>query len=559
VSDARKRYKQLEQALSESEARYQLLLKSVTDYIYTVTIKDGRPMATLHGAGCETVTGYTPDDYATDPYLWYRMIYWQDRDAVNQHIGQIVRDHIPPPLNHRIVHKDGSLRWVRNVVVPRYDTEGNLIAYDGLVSDITEQKRAEEAVAHERDLLFILMDNLPDTIYFKDTSSRFTRVNRAQAETLGLAHPEEAIGKTDLDFFSPEHAEAAYADEQKIIETGQPLIGKLEQLISAGGDFIRWVSCTKVPIKDKEGKIVGMVGMSRDITELVEAQEALRQYTAELQARNEELDTFAHTVAHDLKHTLSIIIGLSEVLESEVACGELSPEEMRSYLGRIAQRGRKMNNIIDELLLLSSVRQVDELKLVPLDMASIVAEAQERLADVIASRQASFSLPDMASWPTALGHAPWIEEVWLNYISNAVKYGGTPDEAPCVELGAEPVLLSPEEAERRGVGEGTVSPMKFLPDTSSQLSTGQALEYVRFWVRDNGPGLTPEEQARLFTPFTRLEQAQVKGYGLGLSIVRRIVDKLGGYVGVESRVGQGSLFFFALPKASQQGQDIEYL
>ncbi len=549
MSDAKKRYKQLEQALGESEARYQLLLSSVTDYIYTVTIKDGRPMATLHGAGCEAVTGYTPGEYAADPYLWYRMVYWQDRDAVNRHIEQVVTGHIPPPLSHRIVHKDGSLRWVRNVVVPRYDTEGKLIAYDGLVSDITEQKRAEEAVAHERDLLFILMDNLPDTIYFKDTSSRFTRINRAQAETLGLAHPEEAIGKTDLDFFSSEHAEAAYADERKIIETGQPLIGKLERLISAEGDFIRWVSCTKVPVKDNEGKIVGMVGMSRDISELVEAQEALRQYTTELQARNEELDTFAHTVAHDLKDTLSIIIGLSEVLESEVGSGGLSPEEMRSYLGKIAQRGRKMNNIIEELLLLSSVRQVDELRLVPLDMASIVAEAQERLADMIASRHARLNLPDMTSWPRALGHAPWIEEVWLNYISNAVKYGGTPSEAPCIELGAEQVTLAGEEAERRGVSEGVAAPMRLLPDIPPQVLPDHGVEYVRFWVRDNGPGLTPEEQARLFTPFTRLEQAQVKGYGLGLSIVRRIVSKLGGYVGVESQAGQGSQFFFALRKA----------
>ncbi|MBN1890177.1 MAG: PAS domain-containing sensor histidine kinase [Thermoflexales bacterium] len=549
MSDAKKRHKQLEQALRESEARYQLLLSSVTDYIYTVTIKDGRPLATLHGAGCEAVTGYTPGEYAADPYLWYRMVYWQDRDAVNLHIDQVLAGNTPPPLNHRIVHKDGSLRWVRNVAVPRYDAEGILVAYDGLVSDITEQKRAEEAVAHERDLLFILMDNLPDTIYFKDTSSRFTRVNRAQAETLGLARPEDAIGKTDLDFFSPEHAEAAYADEQKLIETGQPLIGKLERLINAEGDFIRWVSCTKVPVKDKDGKIVGMVGMSRDISDLVEAQDALHQYTTELQARNEELDTFAHTVAHDLKHTLSIIIGLSEVLESEVTRGELSPEEIHSYLSRIAQRGRKMNNIIEELLLLSSVRQVDELQLVPLDMASIVAEAKERLADMIASCQASFSLPDMASWPRALGYAPWIEEVWLNYISNAVKYGGTPDDASYIELGAEQVLLSREEAERRGVGEGAVAPLRLSRDAPPQLLTEHDVEYVRFWVRDNGPGLTPEEQARLFTPFTRLEQAQVKGYGLGLSIVRRIVSKLGGYVGVESQPGQGSQFFFALRKA----------
>jgi len=109
-----------------------------------------------------------------------------------------------------------------------------------------------------------------------------------------------------------------------------------------------------------------------------------------------------------------------------------------------------------------------------------------------------------------LGHAEWIVEVWANYLSNSIKYGGQP---PRVKLGAE------------------VQPNGM----------------VRFWVRDNGPGLSPEEQARLFTPFTRLDQVRAKGHGLGLSIVRRIVEKLGGQVGVESQIGQGSSFFFTLP------------
>ena len=118
----------------------------------------------------------------------------------------------------------------------------------------------------------------------------------------------------------------------------------------------------------------------------------------------------------------------------------------------------------------------------------------------------------MDSWPRALGHAAWVEEVWANYLSNAIKYGGQP---PRVMLGAEP----------------------------------QQDGMVRYWVRDNGPGLAPEDQARLFTPFTRLDQVRVKGHGLGLSIVRRIVEKLGGQVGVESQLGQGSTFFFILPAA----------
>jgi signal transduction histidine kinase len=152
----------------------------------------------------------------------------------------------------------------------------------------------------------------------------------------------------------------------------------------------------------------------------------------------------------------------------------------------------------------------------PLDMAAIIAEVQQRLAYMIEEYQAELVLPASSAWPTALGYAPWVEEVWANYLSNAIKYGGQP---PRLELGAT-VL---EEA--KGM--------------------------VRFWVHDNGPGLEPEEQAKLFTPFTQLNQVQAKGHGLGLSIVRRIVEKLGGQVNVESEgiPGRGCVFSFALPEA----------
>jgi signal transduction histidine kinase len=157
------------------------------------------------------------------------------------------------------------------------------------------------------------------------------------------------------------------------------------------------------------------------------------------------------------------------------------------------------------------MRQVDQVEMSPLNMAEIITEARGRLADIIEKQQAEIILP-LKSWPTAWGYAPWVEEVWTNYLSNAIKYGGRP---PRVEPGA------------------TVQP------------DGQ----VYFWVRDNGPGLSFQEQARLFAPFTRLHQVRAEGHGLGLSIVRRIVEKLGGQVGVESKgaPGQGSTFWFTLP------------
>jgi len=238
----------------------------------------------------------------------------------------------------------------------------------------------------------------------------------------------------------------------------------------------------------------------------------LCQLNTELQTRNEELDAFAHTVAHDLKNPLARIIGFAEILELDYAT--MSGKELGRYLHTIARSGHKMNNIIDELLVLAKVRKT-EVILEPLEMASIVAQALQRLDFMLEEHQAEVVLPD--TWPAALGYAPWVEEVWVNYLSNGIKYGGQP---PRVELGA----------------------------------TVQAANDVCFWIRDNGDGIPLEEQARLFIPFTRLDQTRPKGYGLGLSIVRRIVEKLGGQVGIQSKVGRGSVFTFTLPSCSQPDQ-----
>lgn len=231
----------------------------------------------------------------------------------------------------------------------------------------------------------------------------------------------------------------------------------------------------------------------------------LRRLNTELEARNEELDAFAHTVAHDLQASLTLIITLADTLHQYYAT--LPEEEIQHYLQELVQNGHRLSNIIRELLLLASVRQQD-VELKPLDMEEIVTNAQKRLLGLINEYQAKIIVP--SDWPQALGYAPWVEEVWINYISNAIKYGGHP---PRVELGATP--------QNGG---------------------------VCFWARDNGDGLTADQQAQLFKPFTRLNQIQAKGQGLGLSIVRRIVEKLGGKVGIESqgRSGQGSVFTFTL-------------
>jgi PAS domain S-box-containing protein len=264
----------------------------------------------------------------------------------------------------------------------------------------------------------------------------------------------------------------------------------------------------------------------KEIAERERAQAALHQRTIELEAQNAELDAFAHTVAHDLKNPLSSIMGYADLLTDLTEDG-ISVAQGHSELitQQIIEGAEIMDKIIEGLMLLAGVRK-QEVVFEPLDMANIISKVQRSLAGLIEEHHVEIVLPE--GWPTAFGYEPWVEVVWNNYVSNAIKYGGRP---PRVEVGADvPPLSSPPHA------------------------GGKERGMVRFWVRDNGRGLSPEELSRLFAPFERLGQERVQGYGLGLSIVRRIIDKLGGEVGVESEIGQGSEFWFSLRGARRSGK-----
>jgi PAS domain S-box-containing protein len=521
--------KQAEEALRESEEKYRRLVDNANEAI--LVTQDGRLKFVNHMA--LDLTGYSEQELLSAPFVEF--IHPDDQGLVmERHLRRLQGDVSESKYEFRLITR-GGVKWV-DIGTVLIDWAGRPAALSFL-SDITARKQAEfqremalEALRESEERLAHIIDFLPDATLVIDRKGKVIAWNRAIEEMTGVskneivgqtgfAHAVPFYGKTrpiliDLIFRDQDEVEKEY---DFVSKQGDQLTAEaFAPLLYHGQGAYLWG--TAAPLYDSSGHVVGAIESIRDITNSKQAEAQLRKSNAELQTRNEELDVFAHMVAHDLKNPLGAMMGYAELLTATY--DTLSTEAILQTLKSIHRIGRKTGSIIESLFVLASVRKQD-VQVVLLDMACIIDEVVLRLADAIQDRGADLHMPDRADWPVALGHAPWIEEIWVNYLSNAIKYGGP---RPRIDLGAAR-----------------------LPPLSAGEDQGGG--FICFSVRDYGPGLTPEQQERLFAPFERLGQAQVEGHGLGLSVVRRIAEKLGGHVGVDSAPGQGSTFYFTLPAA----------
>ncbi len=429
----------------------------------------------------------------------------------------------------KIERKDGFFRWVSVTKVPIVDGEGRIISIVGISRDITELKEVEEALARERDLLHALMDNVPDAIYFKDTESRFTRVNRAHAERLGLDAPAGAIGKSDFDFYKPEFAQEARADERQIVESGQPLVGKIEKIERKDG-FFRWVSATKVPIIDGEGRVISIVGISRDITELKQAERELEKYrahleelvaqrTAELQAVNERLlaltrlkDEFVANVSHELRTPLANIKLYHHLLD-------VWPAKHDTYLDTLQRETKRLEHIVEDLLYLSRLDQGQvALERKPVDLNVMVASHVADRTPLAEERKLALTFSGALDLPAVQADSMLLERVLSVLLTNAINY--TP-------------------------AGGRIEVHTHVRCTSEKHWAG-------FSVSDTGLGISPDEQSHLFERFYRGKAAResgAPGTGLGLATAQEIVERHEGRLEVESEgvPGEGATFTVWLP------------
>ncbi|UPU37966.1 SpoIIE family protein phosphatase [Geomonas paludis] len=272
-AQVRRKKREAEAALVRSERRYKRLVAAVTDYIYTVTISEGNVTRTSHGPGCLSVTGYSDEEYQENPFLWYQMIHEEDRPAVTSLTEELRAGKEIPSVEHRIRHKDGTLRWVINTVVPRYSEQGDLIAYDGLISDISERKQAEESLRVQSAAL----EAAANAIVITDSNGLVLSVNEAFTRMTGYTK-EESVGR-DLGFLKSDRQDPAlYQDLWSTIMAGKIWHGELVNRRKNGELYPEEQTIT--PVLDPDGHIKHFICIKQDITERKLAEQALLQNTS---------------------------------------------------------------------------------------------------------------------------------------------------------------------------------------------------------------------------------------------------------------------------------------
>jgi PAS domain S-box-containing protein len=375
------------------------------------------------------------------------------------------------------------------------------------ISRLVVQRTAE--LDYERFLLNTLLAYSPDYIYFKDPEGRFLRVSQALVAHFRAREPAEVLGKTDFDFFPPEQARKFQADEQRVMQGGQPLIDQPEPQPSVDGQPA-WVSTSKVPLRAPDGTIVGTFGISRDITLRIRAEEALRVAKEAAEAASRAKSDFLANMSHEIRTPLNAVIGMTElVLETELS----GPQ--REYLKMVLESGESLLSVVDDILDFSKIEAGRlSLQTAEFDLRDDLGDAMKSLAFRAHRKGLELICEIQPDVPERLvGDLGRLRQVLVNLVGNAVKF---------TERGEVVVQVScPSQTEQDAV--------------------------VQFAVRDTGIGIAPDHQQRIFDAFEQVDPSRSRrfgGTGLGLAICLRLVGFLGGRIWLESQLGRGSTFYF---------------
>ncbi|TWU46109.1 Aerobic respiration control sensor protein ArcB [Rubripirellula tenax] len=402
-------------------------------------------------------------------------------------------------------------RLVKVRKTPIRTEDGKIIGIEVVFWDVTAHQEAEANLEQERFLLQSLLNNLPDFIYFKDLQSRFLRVSQAHAQRLGLSDAAEAVGTTDSDYFPEEYAEAARTDELQLIRSGQDVIGREEHAVWPDGSET-WVATSKLPLRNEDGRIVGTFGISRDITELKAAVEAIERAKQVAEAASRAKSEFVANLSHEIRTPMNAIIGMADLLVN----GGL--DQVRSEQAKtILESGECLLALLNEILDFSRIES-GRLELDPIqgDVRELVNGVVRMLAVRVNEKSIEITSHVTPETPRyVVADFVRLRQILINLVGNAIKF----------------------------TAQGSVSLRVELVKQNDRDVT------LRFSVSDTGIGIPSEKLEVIFEEFEQADKSTTRRYGgtgLGLAISSRLVKLMGGTVQVESQAGQGSTFSFSL-------------
>jgi PAS domain S-box-containing protein len=375
--------------------------------------------------------------------------------------------------------------------------------------EIEDRQKKEEELLESEALYHSLVNHLPLCMARKDLSGTFTFVNRALAELLGR-EPEDFVGCTDWELFTEEQAERCRQDDAEVARAGK-LLDKIEIFTLPDGTT-RHLHVLRTPTYDAEGRIIGTQLTFWDVTSQRQTEEERDRYAHELERSNQDLEQFAYSVSHDLQSPLRTVASYCQLLQKRYA-GQFDPEADEFLTGAI-EGARRMRRLLDDLLSYSRVATRAH-QFLPADANTVLKEALFNLQVTIDENQAEVTHEEL---PSVVCDATQLMQLFQNLIGNAIRYRS---EAP----------------------------------PRIQVRCDEQPDHWTFHVRDNGVGIEPRHQARIFQIFQRLyAEHEIPGSGIGLAICKRIVERHGGKIWVESQAGEGSTFSFTLPKTPEQAQ-----
>ena len=497
-------HKMAEEALAKEQFLINALMNNLSDHVYfkdrdSRFIRINKSLALSFGLDDPALAeGKTDFDFFTREHAQQA---FEDEQTIIR-TGQLLN------IEEKETHPNRPDTWVSTIKLPLTDNNGNIIGTFGISRDVTKRKQAEEELAQEQYLMRTLMDNLPDHIYFKDHKSHFLRVNKALAQFLGLNDPAQAIKKTDFDFFTGEHAQQAYEDEQKIIRTGQLLSTEEKETHHDRPDT--WVSTIKLPLSDKDGNIIGTFGISRDITKNKLAEEEIKLKNELLQIVNSEKDKFFSILAHDLRGPLSAFVSATQIIAEEIQT--MGIEEIKEITLSMKTSATNIYSLLENLLEWSRLRRgvmdfipekINLKKKIEECIAVLSESARKKVIEIL------ISIPEVID---VLADSHMFDTVIRNLISNAIKF--TP-------VGGKVTLTA-----------------GYIEDHTVEIK-----------ISDSGIGMTPELKDKLFLLNEKTSRKGTEGEpstGLGLLLCKEFIEKYNGKIRVESEVGKGSTFSFTI-------------